>query len=63
MYAMQITKISESQMEWSYYKTHGNGQTDFIRSFMVNDVTWPRGYKTFYMLNSIEHEIFHAHKC
>ena len=23
----------------------------------------PRGYKTFSMLNSIEHEIFPAHKC
>ena len=26
-------------------------------------LTWPRGYKTFFMLNSIEHEIFSAHKC
>ena len=25
--------------------------------------TRPRGYKTFYMLNSAEHEIFPAHKC
>ena len=24
---------------------------------------WPRDYKTFFMLNSIEHEIFPAHKC
>ena len=24
---------------------------------------WPQGYKTFFMLNSIEHEIFPAHKC
>ena len=24
--------------------------------------TWPRGYKTFFMPNSIEHEIFPAHK-
>ena len=23
----------------------------------------PRGYKTFFMLNSVEHEIFPAHKC
>ena len=26
-------------------------------------ISWPRGYKTFFMLNSIEHEIFPAHKC
>ena len=24
---------------------------------------WPRGYKTFFMLNSVEHEICPAHKC
>ena len=24
---------------------------------------WPRGYKTFSMLNSAEHEIYPAHKC
>ena len=26
-------------------------------------VIWARGYKTFFMLNSAEHEIFPAHKC
>ena len=25
-------------------------------------MTWPRGYKTFFMLNSVEHEILNAHK-
>ena len=25
-------------------------------------LTWPRGYKTFFMLNSIEHENLNAHK-
>ena len=24
--------------------------------------TWPRGYKTFFMLNSTEHEILTSHK-
>ena len=24
--------------------------------------TWARGYKTFFMLNSVEHEILNAHK-
>ena len=23
---------------------------------------WPRGYKTFFMLNSVEYEILNAHK-
>ena len=25
--------------------------------------TWPRGYKTYFMLNSSEHEIFPAQRC
>ena len=25
--------------------------------------TWPQGYKTFFMLNSAEHEILNVHKC
>ena len=28
---------------------------------ILNEI-WPRGYKTFFMLNSIEHEILNAHK-
>ena len=27
-----------------------------------SDETWPRGYKTFFVLNSLEHEILNAHK-
>ena len=30
---------------------HSYGQTN-----------WPRGYKTFFVLNSVEHEILNAHK-
>ena len=26
-------------------------------------IAWPRGYKTFFLLNSTEHETFPAHKC
>ena len=25
-------------------------------------IAWPRGNKTFFMLNSVEHEILNAHK-
>ena len=28
-----------------------------------NEKTWPRGYKTFFILNSAEHGIYPAHKC
>ena len=30
--------------------------------FVATNITWPRGYKTFFMLNSIGHEILNAHK-
>ena len=26
------------------------------------EATWARGYKTFFMLNSVEHKILNAHK-
>ena len=43
----------------------------FIKSIIILDhierpskaMIRPQGYKTFFMLNSIEHEIFPAHKC
>ena len=48
----------------------------FVCSFMENSIgpkwvnlfgnvyiAWPRGYKTFSMLNSAEHEFYPAHKC
>ena len=33
-----------------------------VNSTDIFAVTWLRGYKTFFMLNSNEHEIFSAHK-
>ena len=33
-----------------------------VLSFDHNDKTWPRGYKTFFMLNSVEHGIVNSHK-
>ena len=35
----------------------------YIVSSPLGSMIWPRGYKTFSMLNSTEHEIFPAHKC
>ena len=31
--------------------------------YKEDQLSRPRGYKTFFMLNSVEHEIFPAHKC
>ena len=28
----------------------------------MSNYIWPRGYKTFFMLNAVEHEILNAHK-
>ena len=41
--------------------THPPG-VEFARSAASLKKTWPRGYKTFSMLNLAEHEIFPAHK-
>ena len=30
--------------------------------FFLHYLPWPRGYKTFFVLNSVEHEILNAHK-
>ena len=42
-------------------------QSSFGFNFMLLMIqikqTLVRGYKTFFMLNSTEHEIYHAHKC
>ena len=34
----------------------------FVTECLFIEETWPQGYKTFSMLNSAEHEIYHAHK-
>ena len=40
--------------EWHYLCTEW--------SDLAQIQTWPRGYKTFFVLNSVEHEILNAHK-
>ena len=34
-----------------------------VKRCCLSSTDWPRGYKTFFMLNSVEHEILNAHKC
>ena len=36
---------------------------NYTGTFVTVHVFWARGYKTFSMLNSAEHEIFPAQKC
>ena len=42
---------------------HFSGGKFYYGKIIVGGDNWPRGYKTFFMLNSTEHEIFPAHKC
>ena len=34
-----------------------------VESAHLHRLTLPRGYKTFFILNSAEHKIYSAHKC
>ena len=37
--------------------------SDVVTEPSTHALIRPRGYKTFFMLNSVEHEIFPAHEC
>ena len=59
----------EIEEKCSYYVTFVNTFHPFINNFDYGSLTImsgtkarPRGYRTFYMLNSAEHEILDAHK-
>ena len=38
-------------------------RSDDVTEEIFGGKTWPRGYKTFFVLNSDEHKIYPAHKC
>ena len=38
-------------------------ELEFTQNSWFPNSTWPQGYKTFFMLNSAEQEIYPAHKC
>ena len=43
--------------------TFYNTKIDVVGPDISDFFTWPRGYITFFMLSSVEHEIFPAPKC
>ena len=45
------------EVQFAISELNMNGQ-----AFSVSVDCWPRGYKTFFVLNSVEHEILNAHK-
>ena len=58
LFLLSFTKI------YSYVALHLR-RTKFsklLNPILASDA-WPRGYKTFFMLNSVEQGIFPAHKC
>ena len=44
------------------HSNHIKDKNSKICSMLSFVTAWPRGYKTFFMLNSVEHEILNAHK-
>ena len=59
-----LTHINEKALIINIlFKTVLNSSPDHISvSRIFKFQTWPQGYKTFFMLNSVEHEILNAHK-
>ena len=59
----KIAWFTKGVLEHSYFCVifaKGNNFCDFLFSFLENEA-WPRGYKTFFVLNSVEHGILNAH--
>ena len=58
-----LGRISEQkailQLQKSFYRLIKNA---YHHGTNTNFNTWPRGYKTYFTLNSVEHEILNAHK-
>ena len=61
--------MNPEQTRSSFIWVHNVCNIGYLRTDSADDRTedrshnWPRGYKTFFMLNSAEHEIYTAHKC
>ena len=69
MNSLDITPVPNTTYKISRLSVHWFKTRRVLKGFIMNRhgghvsyVTRPRGYKTFFMLNSIEHEILNAHK-
>ena len=58
---MQCNSTKCVQVAYKIYTTWLWHVIEFI-SLSEQANTWARGYKTFFMLNSVQHEILNAHK-
>ena len=64
-YELYITRIHRSKTCPAIYQyVHGTFENHpkLISVWSKNTMTWPRGYKTFFMPNSVENEILDARK-
>ena len=52
----------KSDLNTGVLKPDFNNNKYGIICIMLSAKSWPRGYKTFFMLNSAEHEILNTHK-
>ena len=50
------------QLPWNSVASRINDHPD-CEPKALNQSTWARGYKTFFMLSSAETKIYHVHKC
>ena len=67
LYSRQHTSVSRQKKSCTTDVQSARGVTMFLRckkshNFTMKDLIRVRGYKTFFMLNSVEHEILNAHK-
>ena len=67
IFTVPVMLASRGNALYSKYIGLGfESSTNQISTFVLVNVfqveTWPRGYKTFFVLNSVEHEILNAHK-
>ena len=65
-YSSQVTKHTHLRVQYVKYLGLGvqgiSSSQAILKTLNLTFRCLPRGYKTFFMLNSIEHEIFPAHK-
>ena len=61
----QIEKVQRTRASWTCRRWRNTSCGGEILDELVwpSLEAWPKGYKTFFMLNSAEHEIYPAHKC
>ena len=57
-----VTKLNRMPQRISFYRVCFRSIPVWPMD-VVMMMNWPQGYKTFSILNSIEHEILNAHKC